>query len=171
MNLILSKFILSNFLRKRCLILILPSLLSLLIIVSVGGVFAAPAMKPELKPSLKPGTYRATVSQTTTAIKTGETVEDNLKMELTVINIAKNGLVTAQMVLNREKGNLVGPLDSNGQLYLEGILRHSILAGEKIFKLQASVKGNSMIQGKYSKTSDKLRSTGHFAIAEPELPK
>lgn len=115
---------------------------------------------------LKPGTYVANVTQTTTAIVDGTTVTDDLTLRIKIIRIDEEGNVEAQIILsNRQKGDVSGTIDAEGQLRLEGVLTHTVLPDKREFKLTAVVKGNTLTNGKYIKTSSSLKSTGEFSVA------
>jgi hypothetical protein len=112
---------------------------------------------------LKLGTYVADVTQTTKARSDGTTVTDNLKMKIKVISV-EGERVKAQIVLNNEKGDVSGKVDSEGKLQLTGFLTHSMLPGEQEFRLTATVNEN-LVNGEYFKEDSRTISKGEFRIA------
>src|SRR5215216_4474216 len=62
---------------------------------------------------LKLGTYVAEVTQTTKARSDGTTVTDNLKMKIKIISV-EGEKVKDRIVLNNQKGDVSGKVDSEG---------------------------------------------------------
>jgi hypothetical protein len=129
--------------------------------------FTSLAQNKVAENNLKLGTYVASVEQTTTANSDGFTVTDSLKMRIKIISIDDNS-VKAQIILNNDKGNVSGKIDSEGKLQLEGFLTNPMVRGESEFRLTATVKDNTLTKGKYLKTSKYVKSKGEFNIATLE---
>lgn len=77
---------------------------------------------------------------------------ERITFKINIERVGANGEVKARMYKGDAEGELKGRVDSSGQLRLQGSLIHvwkGLGKGESIFKLQATVEDDTLINGSY----------------------
>ena len=154
--------------RERLTQWILAAILAVLASAAVPAPLRGGVPQKLDRSDLRIGSYAGQVHQVATAKTDGTTVEDDLPFRLTILRIEADGTVQARVVIQRHSGDIAGSIDAQNRLHLEGTLTHSALPGTWVFKLDALAKDDKLVEGTYTKVSDKIASRGTFRKATLE---